>query len=109
MGMSNDEYTAFIEERRKIGLTIDPAIAETTFWWADIGDPYCVLGPKHHYGQVGRERFARNPGGEWVDFGDLPEATREVLWKRDGRKLSFPYGLNPGDDIINRPPEKGSQ
>lgn len=102
-----DEYNAEIERRRQIGLTIDPATAETTFWWADVFDPYAILDPKHHGGQSGRERFARHPGASndaWVDFHDLPEATREALWARDRRKLSFPYGLNPGDDIINRPP-----
>jgi hypothetical protein len=36
MGMPNKdyktEYKTFIEERRKIGVTIDPATAETMFW-----------------------------------------------------------------------------
>jgi hypothetical protein len=98
------EYKIELERRRQIGLTIDPATAETTFWWSDIFDPYHVLGKKHHAGQTGREQFARNPGGEWVNFDDLPEATREALRERDERKLAFPYGLHPGDDIINRPP-----
>jgi hypothetical protein len=103
-----EKYQAEIERRRRIGLTIDPATAETTFWWADGGDPYGMLGPKYYIGCVGRERFARNPGGDWVEFGDLPKATSEALWKRDGRKLSFPYGLDPSDDVINYPPaDKG--
>ena len=96
-----------MERRRQIGLTIDPATAETTFWWTDVIDPYDILDPKHHAGSAGRTRFARNPGasnGDWVDFNDLPEATRKALWERDGRKLSFPYGLSPGDDVINYPP-----
>ena len=97
------EYAAEMERRRQIGLSIDPAIAETMFWWADINDPYCILDAERHEGQVGRERFARNPGGEWVDFNDLPEATRKALWARDERKLMFPYGLH-GEDMINRPP-----
>jgi hypothetical protein len=33
---------------------------------------------------------------------------RKALWNRDGRKLSFPYGLSPGDDIINYPPSEQS-
>jgi hypothetical protein len=53
-----DEYNAEIERRRQLGLTIDPATAETTFWFADISDPYDILDPKHHEGQVGRERFS---------------------------------------------------
>ncbi len=102
-----DEYNVEVERRRQVGLTIDPATAETTFWWADVFDPYDILDPKHHGGQIGRESFARNPGAsndEWVDFGDLPEATRKALWERGGRKLMFPYGLNPDDDVINYPP-----
>ena len=53
------------------------------------------------------KQFARNPGAsnnDWVDFNDLPEATRKALWERDGRKLRFPYGLHPDDDLINYPP-----
>ncbi len=61
-----DEYEAEIERRRQIGLTIDPAIAETMFWWADMNDPYDILDERHHEGQSGREYFARNPGGEWT-------------------------------------------
>jgi hypothetical protein len=98
------EYKIELECRRQIGLTIDPATAETTFWWADMNDPYDVLDERHHEGQTGREYFARNPGGEWVHFHDLPEATHKALWERDKRKLVFPYGLNPGDDTINKPP-----
>ena len=102
-----DEYEAEVERRRQIGLTIDPDTAETTFWWADISDPYCILDrEKYHEGCVGREQFARNPGAsnnDWVDFHDLPDATRTALWERDQRKLVFPYGLHPDDDIINTP------
>jgi hypothetical protein len=99
-----EEYRIEIERRRQIGLTIDPAIAETIFWWADVNDPYGILDERFHEGQSGREYFARNLGGDWVRFEDLPEATRKALWERDRRKLVFPYGLHPGDDIINRPP-----
>jgi hypothetical protein len=101
-----EEYKAEIERRCQIGLTIDPAVAETMFWWADVGDSYHILDEKYHYGCIGREQFARHPGAsnsDWVNFDELPEATREALWKRDGRKLSFPYGLNSEDDVINYP------
>ena len=102
--LGNAEYHAEIERRRKIGLTIDPARAETTFWWADVFDPYWLRPRKYHGRCVGREEFARNPGTEeWVNFADLPEKTRDELWQRDGRKLTFPYGLDPDDDIINYP------
>ena len=101
-----EEYETEIERRRQIGLTINPATAVTMFWYADAFDPYNICDEKLHSGQVGRERFARHPDAswrDWVDFGDLPEATRNALWERDGRKLTFPYGLNLDDDVINHP------
>ena len=103
-----EQYKIELERRRQIGSTIDPATAETTFWWADMNDPYNIL-ERHHEGQSGRECFARNPSGEWVHFHDMPEATRKALWQRDQRKLVFPYGLHPGDDIINKPPLPGQK
>ena len=75
-----DEYWAERERLRQIGLTIDPATAETTWRYEDLNDPYDILDEEYHEGQVGREYFARNPGGEWVYCGDLPEATSELLW-----------------------------
>ena len=82
-----DEYKAFLDHKRQVGLTIDPATAETTFWYADDADPYYVLDHSLYEGQVGRARFARAPGGEWVDFNDLPDATGKALAKRDRAKL----------------------
>jgi hypothetical protein len=98
------DYEVELKRLRKIGKTIKPATAETTFWWADDYDPYDILPEVFHIGSSGRVRFARDPGGEWVEFGQLPAQTAKALWKRDGRKLSFPYGLNPDDDVINHPP-----
>jgi hypothetical protein len=99
-----EEYKAERERRREIGLTIDPATAETMFWYADMIDPYDILDPKkYNENCCGRVRAARNPGGQWVAFEDLPEATCEALWKRDGRKLVFPYGLRFDHDIVNKP------
>jgi hypothetical protein len=44
--------------------------------------------------QVVRKYFARSPGsGVWVNFHDLPQATRDALWKKHRRKLAFPPGL----------------
>ena len=99
-----DEYEAERERRRQIGLTIDPAIAETMFWYADVSDPYDILDEMYYEDCVGRVRAARNPGGVWVAFQDLPEATYEALWKRDGHKLVFPYGVGCDYDIVNKPP-----
>ena len=99
------EYEAEIERRRHIGMTIDFTTAETTLGWADLNDPYNMLDEKHHDGQSGRKYFARNPDGTWVVFEDLPEATRNALWKRDGRKLVFFEELSLDDDSVKSPLE----
>jgi hypothetical protein len=100
-----EEYKAEVERLRKIGLTIDPAIAETMFWYADVGDPYDILDPeKYHEDCCGRVQAARNPGGEWIVFHDLPGATEKALRKRDGHKRVFPYGVGFDHDIVNKPP-----
>jgi hypothetical protein len=38
-----EEYRIEIERLRRIGLTIDPATAETAFFWTDMNDPYDIL------------------------------------------------------------------
>ena len=81
------EYEAELARRRQIGLTIDPANAETTVRVVDWSDPYDFLDESCHVGRWVREYFARNPGGDWVHFGDLPNATNDALWERDGRIL----------------------
>jgi hypothetical protein len=73
------QYKVEIERRRQIGLTIDPATAETTFGWRDVNDPYGIRDQRYHLDCAGREEFARNPDGEWVHFHDLPEATRDAV------------------------------
>jgi len=79
-----DEYNAERERLRQVGLTIDPATAEITSWHANIADPYCILDDVYcSKGSLVIDRFARNPGGEWVYFGDLPEATLKALNERD--------------------------
>ena len=58
-------------------------------------DPYGVY-PElpEELQQVEREYFARSPGSDvWVGFGDLPEATRDALSKKQPSKLAFPPGL----------------
>jgi hypothetical protein len=69
------------ENRKKAGFKIDPETADVTFNWGDICDPY-----GHSPGTaecIGRNYFARSPDGdEWVEFGDLPEPTRDRLWAR---------------------------
>ena len=41
-----------------------------------------------------RKTLRAAPGAEvWVNFGDLPEETRDRLWGRHRRKLAFPAGF----------------
>ena len=86
---SGDQMTVkqWLAIRKEAGLKIDPKTAEVTWIYAWMFDPYGVLPDlPEEYQQVGREYFARSPGSDvWVDFGDLPAATRDALWKRRRR------------------------
>jgi hypothetical protein len=67
------------EARRAEGAKIDPKNAEVTFWWTHELDPYGDI-PAEEFPKewecVGRSYFARSlPDGQWIYFGDLPEAT----------------------------------
>jgi hypothetical protein len=81
--------------RKEAGLKIDPETAEVDWWYAQTLDPYGVY-PElpEDCRQVGREYFARSPESDiWVEFGDLPEATRTALWQKYRSRLAFPAGL----------------
>ena len=82
-----DEYEAELRRRRQIGPTIDLATAETTARVVDVSDPYDIRDRSYHAGWGVREYFARHPGGDWVHFGDLPDATNDALWQRDEQIL----------------------
>jgi hypothetical protein len=99
--MTNEKMTAeeienWFAIRKEAGLHIDPETAEVEWIYALTADPYGVYSDiPEEYQQVGREYFARSPGSDvWVDFGDLPEATRDALWERHHNKLAFPAGLS---------------
>jgi hypothetical protein len=76
--------------RKRAGLRIDPETAELHWEYGETLDPY---GDWAHtpdeLSQIGRELFARAPGTDvWIHFHDLPDATREALWKRIERNGS---------------------
>ena len=74
---------------------IDPETAEVHWTYGSVLDPYGIynLGPDDE-DNVGRNYWARAPGSDvWVLFGDLPETTRDALWKKHARQLAFPAGL----------------
>jgi hypothetical protein len=82
--ISHAEYKRRTEERRAAGLLLDPSTAEIDWNYALNQDPYgdgLPLLPQEE--QSGREYFARAPGSDiWVNVGDLPDATRDAIWKR---------------------------
>ena len=81
--------------RKEAAHQIDPETAEVEWTYGQTADPYGVDPDlPEEYRQVGREYFARAPGSDvWVSFGDLPDATRNALWKKHKAKLAFPAGL----------------
>jgi hypothetical protein len=66
------------------GSQIDPETAEVCWHHGQVVDPYGVyVDLPAECDCVGRLFFARNPGSEvWIEFGDLPEATRNALESR---------------------------
>jgi hypothetical protein len=66
------------------GHQIDPENAEVCWSFAEVADPYGVypnLTPEYHC--IGRFYFARNSGSSlWIEFGDLPDATRDALERK---------------------------
>ena len=82
--------------RKKAGRKIDPESAEVCCIYTQTLDPYGIH-PElpEEYQQVGREYFARFPGGDmWVWFGDLPSTTRDALRERGKPNLARSVGLD---------------
>jgi hypothetical protein len=79
--MTTEEWLAI---RKEAGLKIDPDTAEVCWCYAQVVDPYGILpNVPEEADCVGRSYFARSPESDvWVEFGDLPEATRTALWAR---------------------------
>ena len=74
----------WLTRRKQAALKIAPETAQVIWAYADLTDPYGVNppGPGEHRTH-GRAFFAREPRSEiWVSFFDLPEATREALWRK---------------------------
>jgi hypothetical protein len=88
LGLSGAQATAMETEqwlaiRKEAGLRIDPETAKVYWEYMQVGDPYGVLDLPKECDCVGRYWFASSPESDgWVWFGDLPDATREVLKKR---------------------------
>ena len=89
--------------RKAAGLAIDPKTAEVMWRYAQTVDPYGDYPsiPDECW-QVGREYFARAPGSDvWINFGDLPQVTKDALWAKYGSKLAFPAGFFDVDTVVS--------
>jgi hypothetical protein len=84
--MMDEEREAWLAIRKEAARQIDPETAEVMWQHVVIGDPYDLYPlPEPGDYNIGRGYFARSPGSDvWVSFYDLPKATREALWKKDG-------------------------
>lgn len=86
------------------GQQIEPDTAEVIWTYGQIADLYGVYPDlPEEYQCVGREYFARAPETDvWINFGDLPEVTREALWAKHEGQLAFPAGLEDlFDEAVN--------
>jgi hypothetical protein len=92
--MNDGEKERWLASRVEAGLKIDPETAEVEFFYEHTLDPYGLYDLPEELQQTGRVYFACAPGTDiWVHFGDLPADTRDALWKKHSKKLSFPAGL----------------
>jgi len=74
-----------LAECKEAGARLDPATAEVYWKFAEVLDPYGLLGDDLDPGErcAGRQYFARGPGSDlWISFYDLPKKTVSALWAR---------------------------
>jgi hypothetical protein len=95
------EYQEFRAKCREEGLRIVAETAEVRWEYTQVLDPYGFFNeiPPENY-CIGTSFFARNPGSDiWVEFVDLPNETREKLWR------ALPAVLPElGDEVRDRAP-----
>jgi hypothetical protein len=108
-----DEFNVeqWLASRKEAGLKIDPETAEVCWEYAQVVDPYGVYPdlPAEDQ-QVGRAYFARSPESDiWVEFGDLPDETRNALWERHKSQFAFPAGLEDLLQQMARDPDESSR
>jgi hypothetical protein len=78
--MAKEEWLA---ARKEAALRIDPETAEVFWEHGQTLDPYGIEDLPEDCQQIGRNYFARSPGGDvWVSFYDLPTAVCDRLWAR---------------------------
>jgi hypothetical protein len=77
-----EKVDQWLESRKELGKLIDPATAEATWEYGQMVDPYGVGRVPPEADCIGRVRFFRNPGSEWIYEGDIPRATLMRLRER---------------------------
>ena len=95
------ELEEWLAIRKEAGLKINAETAEVDWVYALTLDPYGVY-PElpEELQQVGREYFARSPGSDiWVQFGDLPKATRDALCEKHDVVLASTCDASSDDDV----------
>lgn len=80
-----DRYLEIMVEE---GKKINPEIADVYWAYEDIMIPYGIGKPS---GCIGRAYYARNPGGLWVSFYDIPDDVRAQLRLRDPKSADPLY------------------
>jgi hypothetical protein len=92
--VTEDEAEVFLSRKREAGRKIDPETAEIEWFHGQSLDPYHLgIEIPDEMWQIERHYFARAPGSdEWVDFGDLPDETREALWRRENARIEAAGG-----------------
>lgn len=86
----NDEVEEQRKERRKIrraeALKLDPATAEIDWRYGYVCDPYGDEDLPDEMKVIGRNYFARRPGGDvWVSQHDWPRSILEAMHERINR------------------------
>jgi hypothetical protein len=82
--------------RKAAGLHVDPETAEVCWDCVPVGDPYGLRPPSAaDLDSVGPMYFARSSeSSKWIEFNDLPEATRKALYKKHHSQLAFSVALD---------------
>ena len=74
------EVQLFLAKQKQEGALIDPETAEVCWEYGNTLDPYGVYDLPEQFTQIGREYYARRPGGDvWVSYMDLPPETLRRL------------------------------
>ena len=93
-GMTLADVEALIADRKAEGLRIDPATCERVCRVVQEVDPYQFLDLPDEEQCFSPEPFVRNPGGDWVWYGDVPEATfKAILDRAEKVEADAPDGL----------------